>query len=132
MTLVVDASVVIEALVGTGKRGEWALGLLEAHPLAAPHLLLLEAANILRRAALHRDISQETASMAHSDLTDLRVDLFPYHPFAARVWELRTTVTAYGAIYVAVAEALDAPLATVDGRVRRATGPRCTFMSPPT
>ena len=131
MTIVVDASTVIEALVGTGPRGEWALELLGAGPLAAPHLMLLEAANILRRAALRRDISGEIASMAHQDLTDLRIDLFPYEPFAARVWELRATVTVYDGIYVAIAEELDAPLATVDAKLRRATGPRCTFLAPP-
>ena len=131
VTTVVDASTVIEALVGVGKRGEWALDILGSGPLAAPHLMPLEAANILRRAALHKDISDEIASMAHQDLADLTIDLFPYQPFATRVWELHRTVTVYDGIYVALAEALDAPLATVDAKLRRASGPRCAFLAPP-
>ncbi len=131
MTLVVDASTVIEALIGTGKRGEWALELLASGQLAAPHLMPMEAANILRRAALRKAIPDEIASMAHQDLADLTVDLFPYRPFATRVWELRQTVTVYDGIYVALAEALDAPLATVDVKLRRASGPRCKFLAPP-
>lgn len=131
MTLVVDASTVIEALIGTGKRGEWALELLASGQLAAPHLMPMEAANILRRAALRKTIPDEIASMAHQDLADLTVDLFPYRPFATRVWELRQTVTVYDGIYVALAEALDAPLATVDVKLRRASGPRCKFLGPP-
>ena len=131
MTLVVDASTVIEALIGTGKRGDWALELLASGQLAAPHLMPMEAANILRRAALRKAIPDEIASMAHQDLADLTVDLFPYRPLATRVWELRQTVTVYDGIYVALAEALDAPLATVDVKLRRASGPRCKFLAPP-
>ena len=130
MTVVIDASMVVEGLLGAGDRSEWALGILAVGPLAAPHLLLLEAANIVRRAALHKDITEEIASMAHSELLDLRIDLFPYAPFAGRVWELRRTVTVYDAIYVALAESLDAPLATVDAKLRRASGPRCRFLAP--
>src|ERR1019366_8380139 len=52
------------------------------------------------RRGQHRDV----ASMAHADLLDLRVELFPYAPFAARAWELRSNITSYDAWYVAVAE----------------------------
>ncbi|MGI8578807.1 MAG: type II toxin-antitoxin system VapC family toxin [Nocardioidaceae bacterium] len=69
--------------------------------------------------------------MAHADLTDLRVELFPYQPFAARVWELRENVTASDAWYVAMAEHIRAPLATLDLRLARAHGPRCAFRTPP-
>ena len=51
--------------------------------LAAPHLLTAEASNILRRSALVGAISPEQASLAHADLLDLRVELFPYAPFAS-------------------------------------------------
>jgi predicted nucleic acid-binding protein len=61
--------------------------------------------------------------------TTIRVDLFPYDPFADRVWELRQNVTAYDAWHVALAESLSAPLATLDGRLRRAVGPRCSFLT---
>jgi predicted nucleic acid-binding protein len=87
----------------------------------------VEAANILRVAALAGDISQGVASLAHTDLLALPVELFPYEPFAPRGWELRGYVTAYDGWYVALAEALAARLVTLDRRLTRATGPRCAF-----
>lgn len=128
MTLVVDASMVVAALVDSGTDGRWAEALLVGDSLAAPHLLMVEAANILRRSAASGAISAEQASMAHADLLDLRVELFPYALFAARIWELRENVTCYDAWYVAVAETLGAPLATLDARLANAPGPRCRFM----
>lgn len=128
--MVIDASMVVAALVDSGPDGTWAESLLAAQALAAPHLMPIEVANILRRAALGGDISPDTASLAHGDLLALRVELFPYEPFAERVWELRADITAYEAWYVAVAESLLAPLATLDGRLSRAPGPRCEFSLP--
>lgn len=131
MTLVVDASLIVAALVDTGDDGRWAESLLTGDALAAPHLMPVAAANILRRAALSGDISADVASLAHRDLLDLRVELLPYGPCAARIWELRENVTAYGGWYVAVAELLEAPLATLDGRLANSPGPRCRFLLPP-
>jgi len=128
VTLVVDASMVVAALVDSGADGRWAEPLLTGDSLAAPHLLMAEAANILRRSALAGAISAEQASLAHADLLDLRVELFPYDPFASRVWELRENVTCYDAWYVAIAEAFNAPLATLDARLAKAPGPRCRFI----
>jgi predicted nucleic acid-binding protein len=128
VTLVVDASMVVAALVDSGPDGRWAEALLAGGSLAAPHLLTVEAANILRRSAASGTISAEQASMAHADLLDLRVEFFPYAPFAARIWELRENVTCYDAWYVAVAETFNAPLATLDARLANAPGPRCRFM----
>jgi predicted nucleic acid-binding protein len=122
---------VVAALVDDGVEGRWADALLETGDLVAPHLMQVEAANILRRAALTGAISADTASLAHADLLALPVTLFAYEPFAARVWELRETVTAYDAWYVALAEATDSPLATLDRRLAKATGPRCAFQTPP-
>lgn len=129
--LVVDASLVVAALVDGGPVGTWAEGLLTAEHLAAPHLLPVEVANILRRSVLGSDLSADTAAMAHADLLALRLELFPYAPFAPRVWELRENVTAYDAWYVALAESLEADLATLDLRLSRAAGPRCAFLTPP-
>jgi predicted nucleic acid-binding protein len=128
VTLVVDASMVVAALVDSGADGRWAEPLLTSDSLAAPHLLMAEAANILRRSALAGAITADQASLAHADLLDLRVELFPYAPFASRVWELRENVTCYDAWYVAIAEALNAPFATLDARLAKAPGPRCRFM----
>ena len=128
MTLVIDASLAVAALVNNGAEGRWAEGVLTRDSLAAPHLLMVEAANILRRSALSGAISAEQASLAHSDLLDLRIELFPYAPFASRIWDLRENVTCYDAWYVAVAEALNVPLATLDARLAKAPGPRCPFI----
>jgi predicted nucleic acid-binding protein len=128
VTLVVDASMVVAGLVDSGADGRWAERLLASDSLAAPHLIMAEAANILRRSALAGAISAEQASLAHADLLDLRLELFPYAPFASRVWELRENVTCYDAWYVGIAEALNAPLATLDARLAKAPGPRCRFV----
>lgn len=131
MTAVVDASVVVAALIDDGPAGRWAEELVASTPLAAPHLMPVEAANILRRAALAGDVSDDTAALAHADLVALVVELFPYDVLADRIWELRGSVTTYGAWYVALAEWLKAPLATLDDRLARAPGPRCSFIGPP-
>ena len=132
MTIVIDSSVLVAALVDQGPVGEWAEELLMSGPLAAPHLMPVEVANILRRSALAGNISADVASLAHGDLLSLRLELFPYSLCAARVWELRSTVTAHDAWYVALAETLEARLATLDARLSRVGGPRCEFAVPPT
>jgi predicted nucleic acid-binding protein len=131
VSLVVDASALVAALVDTGPDGEWAEATIAGQVLAAPHLLLVEAANILRRSKLAGDISTDVAALAHADLLDLRVELFPYGPFADRVWALGDNLTSYDGWYVALAEDLDAPLATLDRRLARAPGPTCRFVVPP-
>lgn len=129
MTLVIDSSMVVAALIDSGPDGKWAEALLTSDSLAAPHMLTVEVSNILRRSALAGAISPEQASLAYSDLLDLRVELFPYAPFATRIWDLRDNVTCYDAWYVALAEALNAPLATLDVRLAKASGPRCRFLA---
>ena len=130
MTLVVDSGLVVAALVDSSPVGTWADDLLATDDLAAPHLMPVEVANVLRRAAMAGEISADTAALAHADLLSLRVELFTYEPFATRVWELRENVTAYDGWYVALAESLGAKLGTVDLRLTKATGPRCAFTTP--
>ena len=110
--------------------GEWAIGQMRGERLAAPHLLPAEVANVLRRSELGGDISGDVAGLAYSDLCNLAVDLYPFEPFAERVWELRPTVTAYDAWYVALAESIGASLATLDNRLAAAPGPECGFEIP--
>lgn len=131
MIIVADASMVVAGLSDSGADGTWAEALLDTGSLAAPHLLHVEVAAILRRAALNGDLSPTAATLAHADLLDVRVELFHYEPFAHRIWELRDAVTPYDAWYVAIAEHLGAPLATLDRRLSRAPGPTCTFLVPP-
>lgn len=131
MSLVVDASLVVAALADSGETGTWAEGVLTEDTLAAPHLMPVEVSNILRRRTAAGTLSPDQAGLAHADLLLLRVELFPYEPFGRRVWMLRDNVTAYDAWYVALAESLRAPLATIDLRLTRASGPRCAFRTPP-
>lgn len=131
MTLVVDATVVVAALVDSGPEGTWAEQILMDEPLMAPHLMPVEVANIFRRAAVSGDFSSEVATLAHGDLMRLRVQLFPYEPIAERAWELRENITMYDSWYVALAEAVDSPLATLDRRLSRSPGTGCEFTLPP-
>lgn len=128
--LVVDAGLVVAALVDSGPDGAWAEQRLASDWLAAPHLMPAEVSAVLRRAVLSGELSPDSASMAHADLLALPVELFPYAPFAPRIWELRENITPYDGWYVALAEALEAKLATLDARLSRATGPRCLFDVP--
>lgn len=130
MSRVVDASVVVSA-VADDVVGSWAREQLGEHTLLAPHLLPVEVASSLRRLATGGRIPGPAAEAALADALDLGIDLVPFEPFASRVWQLRDTLTPYDAWYVAVAEAFDVPLATLDARLVRATGPRCTFLTPP-
>lgn len=131
MNRVVDASVVVAALIDSGSTGQWAEDLLLNTPLQAPQLMPVEAANILRRATLCGEISEDFAALAHRDLLGLPCTLFPYELVAERVWALRANITAYDASYVALAELMDAELATLDRALARAPGPFCRFLLPP-
>lgn len=127
MTLVVDATVVASALIDGGPEGVWAAEQLAAGPVAAPHHMPVEVASVLRRAVRRGELSQAIAVLALRDLAELGIDLFPFAPFALRVWELRHNVSTHDAWYVALAESLDVPLATLDDRLSRAHGCGCDF-----
>ena len=131
MTTVADSSVLVAALVDSGCEGMWAESVVADGPLLAPELVLAEASNILRRLELAGRLSRFEASSAHAGLLRLNLDLFPFAPFADRVWALRGNLTSYDAWYVAIAEALDCPLVTLDQRLGRASGPRCEIVTPP-
>lgn len=128
--LVIDASAVVAGLVDSGPDGRWAERMLTSGSIAAPHMLPAEVANVVRRAALAGKISADAATLAHADLLALRADLFPYEPFADRIWALRGHLTCYDAWYVALAEYLRCPLATLDGRLARAPGVKCPIQLP--
>ena len=131
MTAVVDSSVLVAALVDTGPEGAWAESVVAGGSLIGPELVLVEASNILRRLELAGDLSRSEATGAHESLLRLELELFPFAPFADRVWALRNNLTGYDAWYVAMAEALDCPLATLDRKLGRATGPRCEIITLP-
>lgn len=130
MSIVIDSSVLVEALVGAGPTASWAEHLVAEHALCAPHHLPAETANILRRLEAAGHISSDVAALAHADRLQLRIELHPYAPFGERIRELRRNVVTYDGWYVAVAEALDVPMATLDTRLTRAPGPTCDFLTP--
>lgn len=131
MTLVVDASVVIAAIVDSESEGDWARERMESDSLAAPHLMPVEAANALRKAELAGVFSSDFVALSYQDLVGLSVELYSFEPLAERVWELRANLSPYDAWYVALAESLDASLATLDRRLATAAGPTCGFETPP-
>ena len=90
--------------------------------LHAPHLIDIEVAHVLRRYASAGDMSAERGREALEDLADLSLRRYPHEVLLPRVWELRANLSAYDAIYVALAEALDAPLFTRDRRLAGAPG----------
>ena len=130
MTIVVDASAIVAALIDGGPDGSWARAGLRDEDLAAPPHVYVEVSNVLRRAVLAGRLGADVGALAHRDLVDLPLTSFPFEPLADRVWELHPGVTAYDAAYVALAEALDAPLWTLDRRLAAAPGPRCSFRLP--
>lgn len=131
MSAVVDASLLVGALTGSGPAGPWCEAALARPALAAPQMATAEVANVLRRMELAGFLKRREATAALHNLLRLRIELYPFVPFAGRVWELRSNLTAYDAWYVALAEALDWPLITLDRRLSRAPGPRCEVIVPP-
>lgn len=128
--IVADASAVLTALMDAGANGAWASTLLARHPVAAPHHMPVEAASALRKAVQTQTTSQAMAALALAELRDLRIAYYPFQPFMERTWALHTHVSIYDAGYVALAEALDAPLVTLDGRLANAHGLRCDVWTP--
>jgi predicted nucleic acid-binding protein len=120
---VVDASAVIEMLLGTRLGAQCADRLLRpGEILCTPHLIDLEVIQVLRRYSSRAELPNDRGEEALRDLADLPLQRYPHQPMLARIWELRASLSAYDAAYVALAEALDAPLVTCDGRLGRAHG----------
>lgn len=121
--IVIDASTVLEVLLNTPASGRVAERLF-AHndTLHAPHLLDLEVAQVLRRYTLAAEMDAERGEQALEDLADFPLSRYPHDVFLFRIWALRRNLTAYDAAYIALAEALNAPLVTRDAALARAPG----------
>lgn len=121
--IVLDASAVLEVLLQTERCAELEGRLFGGEVLHAPHLLDLEVAQVLRRHVLRGGLEPSRGEGALRDFHDLQIERYPHHLFFSRIWELRENATAYDAAYLALAEALDAPLLTTDRKL--AEVPEC-------
>ncbi|MGH8206588.1 MAG: type II toxin-antitoxin system VapC family toxin [Steroidobacteraceae bacterium] len=118
--IVIDASALLEMLLQTAaaeRLMERALAVSER--LHAPHLLDIEVMQALRRFAQKQQITQSRARQALGDFGQLLIERHAHQPLLPRIWQLRDVMSAYDGTYVALAEALSAPLLTCDGRLAR-------------
>lgn len=120
--LVVDTSAVLEALAAVDPAPGLVERLARNGDLHAPHLIDVEVLHALRRITIARAISEDRAADTRADYAELALTRYPHRPLSDRVWELRHNLTAYDATFVALAEALDAPLVTCDARLASAAG----------
>ena len=123
--LVVDASVLAVALADDAADGDRARARLRGEALVAPDLVDLEVASVLRGRLSGGHLDVRRADLALADLLALPLERVPALGLIPRCWELRDNLTVYDAAYVALAEALAAPLLTADIRLANSTGPRC-------
>jgi predicted nucleic acid-binding protein len=131
VTVVIDASAAIALVSEAVGSGPWVKHVIVGEALAAPELVLFEAASLLRRLVLRGERNEASARLAHNDLLALPVDRYPYSLVAPRAWQLRSDLTIFQAAHVALAELLEAPLVTLDVRLARANGPRCEVVAYP-
>jgi len=94
--------------------------------LHVPHLLNIEVLNVLRRQTLRGILAEERGATVLQDLESIRMIRYPHAPLLERIWNLRGNLTPYDAAYIALAEALDAPLVTTDTRLAQARGNHAT------
>ncbi len=119
--IVLDASVALEVLLQTplGLRYADRVFDKERH---APPLLDLEVAQALRRLTFSGEIAQNRGRSVLDIFSDWSLIRHAHTPLLRRIWELRSSVSAYDAAYVALAEALDRPLLTCDAKLSRSHG----------
>lgn len=121
--IVLDASAAVEVLLQTPAGVPVTDRLFEAGvSLHVPHLLDIETTQILRRFVRKGEVTPDRARQALEDLADLPLERYSHDFLVPRVWSLRQNLTAYDAVYVALAEALGATLLTRDARISRAPG----------
>lgn len=121
--IVADASAVAEVLLRKQTADAIAARLFDSGlALHVPHLLDVEVAHVIRRHAAVGEFVAERGQELLADLLSLPLQRHPHDWLLPRVWELRHNLTASDAVYVALAEALDAPLVTRDRRLAGSPG----------
>jgi len=126
--IVVDASAVLDLLLQTAAAAQVESRLFEPpETLHAPHLLDLEIAQVVRRYERAGQLTAERGAEALADYRALPIRRYPHTLLLERIWELRGNLTAYDGAYVALAEALAAPLVTRDKRLAAARGHRAVI-----
>jgi len=121
--IVVDASAAIEWLLRTQKGSVIEARMFaEGQSLNAPHLIDIEVTQVLRRYVRERALTEARAQERLQSLLDLYILRHRYTFLLRRAWQLRHHLTIYDAVYVALAEALDAPLLTCDAKIAAAPG----------
>jgi predicted nucleic acid-binding protein len=125
--IVVDASVLANAVGDDGRDGATARAALSGNDLSVPDLVDVEVVSVLRRRWLAKAMTAKRFATAVSDLASVPADRYPVLPFMPRAYELRSNVSPYDATYVALAEQLACVLITADVRLARAHGPRCSI-----
>jgi predicted nucleic acid-binding protein len=123
--LVVDASCLVAALIGGPPAEPVRARLAEDPDHAAPHVVDVEVFGVVRRERLRGAIDATAAAQAVQEMEQWPGERFGHRLLLRRAWELRDTVRGPDAVYVALAEALDAPLLTLDQRLAAAPGPAC-------
>jgi predicted nucleic acid-binding protein len=118
--IVLDASAAVVLLIGADRADDVERRLLaRGETLHAPHLFDVEVAHALRRLALRRLVDTDRAAAALDDLREMPLLRYPHLPLLERAWQLRGSVSIYDGVYLALAEALTAPLLTADAAVKR-------------
>jgi predicted nucleic acid-binding protein len=125
--LVLDASVLFEVVADApeSERVRERLALDPDH--AAPHLIDAEVLSVIEAHHRHGRLDSTAAAQAVDDLRSWPGERWSHRPLLDRAWEMRANLRAYDALYVALAEALEATLVTLDRRLARAPGPRCAI-----
>ena len=121
--IILDASALLEVLLRTPAAAAVERRLFDSRQtLHAPHLLDVEVAQVVRRYAAAGEVDADRGREALTDLVDFPLRRYPHDFLVPRVWEFRNNLTAYDAVYIALAEALGAPLLTRDRRLAAASG----------
>ena len=118
--IVIDSSALVSFLAGIPPRASLNERIWAESELHAPHVIDLEFIQAIRGLSRGGAMDPEEAGALVRDLDDLRILRYPHHRFAQRIWALRSNLTAYDAAFVALAEALQVPLVTIDARLARA------------